>query len=191
MHRIRTFVAVDSNSSVQSEAERVIAELQAQDAGVRWMAPENIHLTLKFLGDVDDRELHLVCRRTADVAASTHVFSVGCRSLGAFPSNARPNTIWIGVDDSQNQLRALQSRLETELAEIGFPVERRPFKPHITLGRVSSRRTPHPELAQIIAVSRESEFGVLQVDELVVYSSELRRGGPVYTVIGRCPLASK
>ena len=186
MSRLRTFVAIEPSQSVLDAGAQLIREFSQSVDSVRWVRPENIHLTLKFLGEVEDRELHAVCKITAQSAEQFSAFSLQAQAVGAFPSLEKPSTVWIGVEQDQ-RLLDLQKHLESGLAELGFPVERRPFRGHLTLGRARSRKSP--ELRELIEAHQSQEFGLLEVKELVVFASELGRQGPTYTVLGRCPLA--
>lgn len=188
MARLRTFVAVDIDEDIRSHGERLIRKLSAA-TDARWVRPENIHLTMKFLGEVEDRELHDVCKITAQAAQETKRFPLACEGIGAFPTNEKPSTLWMGVKDENGILATLQKRLETLLCDqLGIPVERRPYQGHLTLGRITSRAKQNSALSEMLANSQDEEFGILRVEEMVVYSSELRRQGPTYTVVGRCPL---
>ena len=189
MSRVRTFIAIEPGEPIQAAGEELAHRFSQSVDGVRWVQKENIHLTLKFLGDVEDRELHSVCKVAANVAKKVKRFSVSATSVGAFPSNEKPSTIWIGASDDGQKLNQLHGSLEDALADIGFPIERRPFKGHLTLGRARSSRGGNPGLLKLIEQYADHEFGVIAVKELVVFSSELSRSGPTYTTIGRCPLA--
>lgn len=189
MSRVRTFIAIEPGEPIQAAGEELAHRFSKSVDGVRWVQKDNIHLTLKFLGDVEDRELHSVCKAAANVAKKVKHFSLAAKSVGAFPSNEKPSTIWIGATDKDQKLNQLHSSLEDALADIGFPVERRPFKGHLTLGRARSSRGGNPALSELIEQYADHEFGVIAVKELVVFSSELSRTGPTYTTIGRCPLA--
>lgn len=189
MARVRTFIAVNVTDEIQIAGERIIDTLRQSTHGARWVRRQNIHLTLKFLGDVDERELYSVCRNAAEAVQAAPSFLLLCRSLGAFPSASRPSTIWMGVDDRDGQLARLQQQVEVSMAALGFPAERRKYHGHITLGRIRSGRGS-PELHSLIEKNTETDFGLLPVGELTVYRSELNRDGPNYTVVGRCPLTS-
>lgn len=189
MARLRVFVAVDIDSQIRSAGEELIRKLSKVADSARWTRPENIHLTLKFLGEVEDRELHEVCKITSEAAAETKRFPLLCRSLGAFPNPTNPGTIWMGVDDENGILTKMQKRLETLLCEkLGIPMERRPYQGHLTLGRIRSKKVANPELSELMETFSDEEFGILKVEEMVVYSSELSRQGPTYTPVGRSPL---
>lgn len=189
MSLVRTFIAIEVSQQIRSEGANLIRELSDVAGNARWVQTENIHLTLKFLGEVEDRELHTVCKAAGAVARTNAQFSIECRSVGAFPSLANPGTIWMGVDDAHQQLGKLHSELEDAMADLGFPAEHRPYQGHLTLGRMRSKRVRNAELSSMIENLADREFGTIAVRELTVFSSELERRGPTYTVLARCPLA--
>ncbi len=188
MAQVRTFVAIECSEHLRSSCEQAVAKLSDVVDGARWVQPENIHLTLKFLGEVEDRELHAVCQKVGEAAQTVSKFDVACRSVGAFPSVERPSTIWIDVVDSNDHVMELQQKVAESLSDLGFPIERRPFKAHLTIGRTRSRDSGNPEWLKIVERYANREFGLLSVKEVVVFSSELERRAPVYTALARCPL---
>ena len=191
MARIRTFVAIELDNAIRKASADAIAVLSSTADTIRWVEPEGMHLTLKFLGEVEDRELHQLCRITKRVAEEVSSFSLSCRGLGAFPSADKPTTIWMGVSDESETLGPMQKRLESLLFdELRIPIENRPYRAHITLGRNKSRGKYNPQLTELLQGSAEQEFGLLQVTELVAFSSELTRQGPIYTPLCRCPVGS-
>ncbi len=189
MARIRTFVAIELDGSIKKASADAIRVLSSTAESVRWVDPEGMHLTLKFLGDVDDRELHQVCQITKRVAEEVDPFSLSCCGLGAFPSSDKPTTIWMGLSDESETLVPMQKRLESLLFdELRIPIENRPYRAHITLGRNKSRGKYNPPLTELLQSSATEDFGSLQVNELVAFSSELTRQGPIYTPLCRCPV---
>ena len=187
MAQQRIFVAFEISEELRSAGREIIRQLSEVADDVRWVKPENMHVTLKFLGEVEDRELHDVCRAVSGAVAGLSGFSLPCRSVGAFPNVKRPATLWMGLDDPHNELRHLHGRIEESTAAIGFAQEHRPYRGHITLGRIRSRRENEP-LSRMLTGLADRELADLSVNELVVFSSELERGGPVYTAISRIPL---
>jgi 2'-5' RNA ligase len=187
MARLRTFIAVEATAEIRSVGERLIRKLSQTTAGVRWVKTENIHLTLKFLGEVDEREIHRVCQKAGAAAHHCEPFQITCSTAGAFPSPDRPRTIWMGVNDNQGRLSQVQQRIEESLGQLGFPPEPRKFHGHLTLGRIRYNRRGSDELRQMLEAEKDTEFGILPVDEVVVFSSEHSGQGPTYTVLGRCP----
>lgn len=189
MSRVRTFVAIDLDSQARKACEQATQRLARLVDGVRWVTNDTMHLTLKFLGDVEDRELHDVCRSANEVAAAFSPFSLRCRGLSAFPTPQKPTTIWMGIEDESNTIVPMQKQLEQLLFDrLGVPAELRTFKPHITLGRNNARGKRLPALSEALVEAAEEDYGTLGVSELVVYSSELTRHGPVYTVLATSPL---
>ena len=190
MARLRTFIAIEATDQIRSAGARLIQKLSHLGPGVRWVNPENIHLTLKFLGEVDERQLHQVCRQLGEAARECTAFSLRCGGVGAFPSLTQPRTIWMGVEDQEGRLAQLQQRAESSLVGLGFPPEARRYHGHLTLGRIRYNRRDSSELQQLIDAEAKTEFGILAVDEVVVFASSLSRGGPTYTAIGRCALGN-
>jgi 2'-5' RNA ligase len=186
---VRTFVAVEISSEVRSHARQLIAELSETPAKVRWVEPENLHLTLKFLGDVELVDMPAVCDAVSAAVADLPPFDLMARGAGAFPTLDRPRTVWIGFDEGTDDIVALHGAIEMRLAPLGFRREQRRFRPHLTIGRV---RDCPPEafadLAQRLSAAAEFVGGSTDVNEVVVFSSELRREGPTYEPLGHAEL---
>jgi 2'-5' RNA ligase len=189
MSKTRMFIAVEISPQVRGRAADLMQRLQASEAKVSWVAPENLHLTMKFLGDQTDDELASICRAVQQAVADVPAFEFICHGAGAFPNLQRPRTLWIGVRDGAEQLGQLQRCVEMELARHGFPKEHRGFQPHLTLGRVRSGGAALPVLGQLVAQAEDFAVGVSSVDEVIVFGSFLQRGGPIYEVLARAPLA--
>ncbi len=176
-------------AALQHKAVGVIQSLSAQTDPVKWIEPQKLHITVKFLGDVEDAEIYQVCQLASGAVADLPAFRAACRGVGAFPSSDRPRTIWIGVDDPTGHFQQLHQRVEQAMASLRFPREVRRFSPHLTLGRVRQGKRTGVGLTERIRQQGAVELGEFDVDELVVFSSELTPEGPVYTVLGRAPLA--
>ncbi len=188
MGRIRTFIALELPDVLRRLAECTIASLAETTTAVRWVQPHKTHVTIKFLGDVEETEIYQVCRATAQAVEEAAPFQVYCRGLGAFPGLERPRTIWLGVDDPEGQLERLQKSVQRALYQLRFPKEQRRFHPHITLGRSRYGRRDAEGLVAYLHQHADLEGGPIDVNELVIFSSELTSDGPVYTVLGRAPL---
>jgi 2'-5' RNA ligase len=185
MARLRTFVAIDMSRDVKRQAQSLIRELSACTTAVRWVLPDQLHLTLKFLGDVDQTQLYDVCRAVDRAVAGRSAFDVVCRTCGAFPHPDRPRTLWLGLEDPTGQLAALQQHMEMEFAALKFPREMRASHPHVTIGRVDQRQRRLEELRHALRQYAQYEGGSVAVTECVVYTSELSPNGPTYTAVGR------
>jgi 2'-5' RNA ligase len=149
---------------------------------VGWVASDNLHLTLKFLGGVEPDRLDSIGSVLADVATGGPAFPLTMRGLGAFPSPTRPRVIWAGVTDAAEVVR-LAARVEEALARLGFPREDRPFSAHVTLGRVREPQRD-PVLAAALGEGAERELGALRVDRICLMRSELSPRGARYSVLG-------
>lgn len=188
MARTRTFLAIDVNESIRKQAQVMQTVLAACGAAVRWVTPKNLHITLQYLGDVSDRDLAEVCRLVPKAVAKNEPFRLAISGLGAFPNLRRPKVLWAGVDEGRDALLELFAAIATPLEAAGlYRPEDRPYTPHLTLGRVVSD-TDSGRIASMIAEHRGWTAGVTNVDEVLILASDLRRSGPEYSVIGRCPL---
>lgn len=180
---IRTFVAVELAPSVQQALDSVQRKLRQEGVPVRWVAPEKIHLTLKFLGEIPLQQAKAVGDAAARVAVESQPFDLEAVGVGVFPNERRPRVIWVGVEGDVGDVCRLQAHLENSCAGLGFPPERRPFSPHLTLGRVRRRARPDElrRLGRIVAALQVPSLGRWHVDEFVVMRSDLRPSGPIYT----------
>ena len=188
--RVRTFIAAETSSEVRACAADAIDQLSSAGVRVSWVRPENLHLTIKFLGDVDYTALSDVCRSLARAATENEPFELQCGGVGAFPRPERPRTIWLGVEDPDKRLAKLAKDVEDAMAELRFRRESRPFHGHLTLGRVRDGRQS-AELAGLIQSESFATSGIMMIDELIVFSSELTPEGPIYTSIGRAELGGE
>lgn len=188
MTQLRTFVAIETGQEVHGPASKLITKLCRSRAQVKWVAPDKLHLTLKFLGDVPSTEINGVCSAVQRAVAGKQPFQINCHGAGAFPDSKRPRTIWIGVREPSEAIRALQNSVDEELQKLGFPAERRRFQPHITLGRVRGGGSAIQDLGCLIDQHAKFEAGQILVGEIVVFSSDQGPQGPVYTPLSRVKL---
>jgi 2'-5' RNA ligase len=190
MARIRTFIAVDLGKSIRDRLIALQESLARTDTEVKWVEPENLHVTLLFLGEVDDRAVLDVCRAVADCTRQHAPFTLSVERAGCFPNPRRPRVLWVGVGEGTQPLCALHDALEPPLMELGcYRREERQYTPHITLGRVKSDR-PTEKLGTALARQSGWKGGEVAVRELLVMGSELTPRGPVYTVLSRARLGA-
>jgi len=182
MQQIRTFIAISLTPDLKSELRKMIMDLKIQQSGMRWVNPDSIHLTLKFLGELSLEELDKLFSGM-DVAQNKFpgTFSLKIAQTGCFPSCKRPRVLWVGVKgEEMENLHALHGIIEKSLQKQGFPPEDRKFSPHLTVARVKFGnrleafaekfiRYPFPEMA-------------LPVREIYVMRSDLKPNGAVYSV---------
>jgi 2'-5' RNA ligase len=188
MARVRTFIAVDIGKAIRDRAVAFQETLARAGTEVKWVEPENLHVTLLFLGEVDLRDVTPLCQCVAECCRQHAPFSLSVETAGCFPNARRPRILWVGVGQGTQELCALHDALEPPLLELGcYRREERRYTPHITIGRVKSDR-PTDKLAQALARQAGWQGGVVPVREVLVLSSELTPQGPIYTVLGRAKL---
>jgi 2'-5' RNA ligase len=185
---IRAFVAVDPSEEARAELGRIQRALAEGLAGqprfkVSFPKPENLHLTLRFLGNVSAERLDAIGTALAEVGG-TDRFEIAFDTLGAFPDARRPRVLWIAPSRG-DELKALAKRVDGVLAELGIPPEDRPWSPHLTLGRV---RRAGRSADRVLETVSPRDAVTSPVTEVVLYRSELHPGGPRYTAIKRVPL---
>jgi 2'-5' RNA ligase len=181
---IRTFIAIDLPVLLQASLEELQKELRKTDAPVSWVKPDRIHLTLKFLGDVSPERISDIQAQLATIAARTHPFTLQAAGCGAFPTLQQMRVVWVGLKGDITSLRDLQQRVEEAMVPLDFKPEDRPFKAHLTLGRVKGRQ--RLRILQEALLARQSfEAEDFDVTELVLYKSELRPEGARYTPLFR------
>ncbi len=184
MQNIRTFTAVEVWPEIRERARMLINRFKDTTAKVAWVKPDQMHLTMNFLGDVPMNEIPAVCKAVDEATASFQPFDVEMAGVGVFPSYDNPRTIWLGVGDGSDQLISLHTALQDRLGDLGFRIEARRFHPHLTLGRVRSIPEGPGQLAGLIKQHADFEAGPMMVSEVTVFSSELGREGPRYESLG-------
>lgn len=184
---MRSFVAVEVDSSVKDALLRIIDRLRRVPADVRWVARENMHLTLKFLGEIDEAQaarLRELLRVETSRFAPLELEFVG---LGRFPPQGAPRVVWAGCRGDVDKLKGLAAAVERTAKETGVPPEERPFSAHLTIGRVKSPRSGRA-LADAIAGFADDPFGKQTVRSFTLYKSTLTPDGPIYEAVERFEL---
>ena len=178
---MRTFIAVPLPPEARTLLADVQAEMRSFRADVKWTAPDSIHLTLKFLGEIDPAILPALAGLLREQTAVEAPFTMRMYGLGGFPNARNPRVIWFGLEGDLRALSSLQAKVESACAKAGFPPEQRPFRPHFTLGRVRSKSNLQP-LTDYIKIGSALEH-TFTVKNLNIYQSTLRRQGAVYAVL--------
>ncbi|MEA3385709.1 MAG: RNA 2',3'-cyclic phosphodiesterase [Thermodesulfobacteriota bacterium] len=183
---VRTFLAIDLPSTQRKILEKHQGRWKSAKADVRWIYPSNIHLTLKFLGEIQESSKERVIVACKEVCCLHRGFSLFVNDTGIFPNLRRPRILWIGIGGETDLLCKLQNSIETALEEKGFPREDRAFTPHLTVGRVRS----HRKLSRLLEVFLKDKIAIepFIVKEVIVYKSQLTPRGPLYSPLARCPL---
>jgi 2'-5' RNA ligase len=183
---MRTFIAVELPEKIKKEIEELQAPLKRTDASVSWVKPGNIHVTLKFLGEVPEEKIGEVFSATQKALEGATKFTMNLKGTGAFPNLKRPRVIWIGAGSGEEELSSLASRIEQEMEKIGFAREKRRFSAHFTIGRVKSPK--NVERLMEMVTSSDFETEEIQVNEVVVMKSQLDPRGAIYTPLKKIPL---
>jgi RNA 2',3'-cyclic 3'-phosphodiesterase len=194
MNKVRAFIAIPLSAEIQKNLDEVSGQLRNKlgNEVIRWVKSKNIHLTLKFLGDVEGTDIEPIKQILDDAAAQIDLFEFEVGGIGAFPSNQRARVIWIGIQ-APGQLMELQKSIDLKTAALGYASEERSFSPHLTLGRVrkstSVSKTSTAEdirrIGQILQEVKVDKLGENRVEAVHLYKSELQPGGSVYTVLHR------
>ena len=186
---IRTFIAIELPERTVERLAAIQEELKQSRARVRWVKPGSIHLTLKFLGNVHPEQVDDIAATAARVVRDEQPLTLCAGGLGAFPSQRKPRVIWVGLQGQVERLGRIQARLEKALQPLGFAPGKRPFRPHLTLGRIKDRRGLQ-NLVDALASLDVPEFNSFDADEIILYKSDLRPTGAIYTKLHRMPLAA-
>lgn len=165
---------------MRRELGEAIEQLRPAARGVAWVAPTNLHLTLKFLGAVPETRIDSVAAALAEASLDVQPFEARIRGLGVFPSVGRPRIVWADVTDGAPQMTGLARRVDVALATLGFVPEERPFSPHVTLGRVRQLGR-NPAFATALERAAAREFGRIRVASASLMRSELGPRGALYT----------
>jgi 2'-5' RNA ligase len=183
---MRTFVAIPLPENTKSTLSLMQASLKSTGADVRWASTSSIHMTLKFLGEIDPPALPRLTCCLAAAAAGESPFSLVVGGLGAFPNLRNPRVVWCGLEGELDRLMALQAKVEAGCSKLGFPPEERSFSPHLTLGRVKGSRNL-AALGDCIRAGSPLRAD-LRVEVLNIYKSTLTPSGAIYGVLEQISL---
>ncbi len=184
---IRAFIAVELPEAARKEVESLQAELRATGADVKWVEVSNLHLTLKFLGSIEEAQAAALKEALGVAIQVLPSFSFQLEGIGAFPRTTSPRVLWVGVNEGEKQLVELAGIVEKVCAGLGFPQEERPFSAHLTIGRVRSNNG----LASLIKKLQVAEFRgdtPAPVNHLTLFQSTLSPQGPTYTPLAKLSL---
>ncbi len=188
---VRTFIAIEIPANIQNAIYESCSGLRQtlNRSLVRWVPPQNIHLTLKFLGDIPAAALDRLKEKLPAEAACHQPFTIEIGKIGVFPSLRRPRVIWIGIKYSE-MLLSLQRSVETVASQLGIEAEKRPFSAHLTIGRVKQqvRSAERQRIGVAIKETKISSLGKAKVDAVHLFRSELKPGGAVYTSLHKAKL---
>ena len=194
MELVRSFIAIELPADVRAGLASIEEKLKVRrHSFVKWVDPESIHLTLKFLGSVSGETIPEIVEAMSLVAQPVSPFTLQIGGTGAFPNWQRPQVVWVGVGGEMGRLTTIQRELEAALSPLGFPPESRPFSPHLTLGRLRERVTPEDRRrfglwAQSVKFEASLSF---EVNAVRLMKSQLTSSGPIYSELALVKLKAR
>lgn len=181
---MRTFIAIDLSPEIKDQLEGLVTSLKSSARNIKWVARENYHLTLKFLGEISEQQVEQVKSVLDEVARNHSQFNLMIKGTGSFPpGQSRLRVIWVGVAEAR-ELLGLQRDIEESLYQKNFPREERPFSPHLTIGRAKVPENQE-KLRKELEKFSQKEFGSMKVKEITFFQSILHPQGPEYKIISR------
>ncbi len=182
---MRAFIAIELPKEIKTILAKTQEKLKSSEADIKWVEPKNIHLTLKFLGEINEEQLNKITKIITDIASSKEPFHINLSCLGAFPDIKYPRVIWAGSDKSEFELKTIVKELENKIQKIGIPKENRAFSSHITIGRARSGinkdklKQKLEELSKTALAGKTAEF---QAQKITLFKSTLTPQCPIYEV---------
>jgi 2'-5' RNA ligase len=186
MPRLRLFIAIDTPPDIKQRMGALRDQFRATGADARWETNDKLHCTLKFLGETNPDGIDGIISTVQKITGETPCFSVRYRTIGCFPTSRDPRVVWIGLENEDGTMRSLQKSIDEATTVLGFQRDERAFHPHVTLGRVKSRKNIANLLTLMETVTFESEPAILR--ELKIIRSDLKPAGSVYTILKSIPL---
>ncbi len=177
MSQLRAFLAIDVDENLKAKMYKVIKQFRQIDADIKYVDLENLHLTLKFFGDIDTEGIALLSSKIAGVVSNFDNFTVKIKGCGAFPNTKRIKVIWIGIDEDEI-IKKLHDELDNEFVKLGFDKDKK-FSSHLTIGRMRNAKGKE-KVKSTIEELREVEIGEMTVDKIILKKSTLTPQGPIY-----------
>jgi len=186
MEQIRSFIAIELPAELKLELVQLEAQLKSgEQPGVKWVDPNGIHLTMKFLGNIAVDRVEGITRAMEEAVRGISPFQLKVKELGVFPNFKRVQVAWVGLTGEVDKLAQLQKRIESNLTPLGFAPESRPFAPHLTLARLRAQTSPDEKqrFGQLIANTTFEAAHTIEVDAINLMKSQLTREGAIYSQI--------
>ncbi len=179
---MRTFIAIEISEEIRNGLAQIQSHLRYSGADVKWVEEQNIHITMKFLGEVSEEKSEKIKNILAKIASETEPFEITIRDIGAFPKIEYPRVIWAGIDKGANELKELAQKTDDALSRLGFEKERRPFAAHLTIGRVRNLSKNKAALKEKIEALNLKPLTLNQcISSVILFQSTLTPKGPIYT----------
>jgi 2'-5' RNA ligase len=186
---IRSFLAFELPDDIKTIVARVSGEIRKTSLDVRWVRPQFIHLTVVFMGDIESEQIPSMGESLGAVCSRHSPFTIFLKPMGCFPNIRNPRVIWLGIDGDLERMSRFRDDLLHALSSFGIKEEERAFRPHLTLGRFKKPGKRQTELEQLLATYKELSSPARTLSELVLFRSDLKPGGAVYTKMVSWPLS--
>ncbi len=176
---MRAFIAIELSEEIRNSLAQIQSHLKYAGADVKWVEKDNIHLTLKFLGEVSDEKIEKIKSILDEIGKTVKSFEISLKDIGAFPKIDYPRIIWVGLDKGTKESIGLAGRIDEALSKIGFQKETRPFAAHLTIGRVRSPKNKEALKEKI--ESQDTSHKTQVISSVSLFQSKLTPQGPIYT----------
>ena len=183
---LRAFIAIEVPEKIHNDIRKLQRAIASHRLNIRWVKPVNMHLTIKFLGNVEPSDMEALGRILSDTAANHPIFDLLPQGVGIFPNIRRPRIIWAGIAGQTDVLRSIWKSVEDALVPLGFAADKRPYRGHVTIGRIKTR-LDRGRLVTALRTHQDFVSEKFSVKHLVMVKSELRPSGPVYTKLWEMP----
>ena len=188
---MRTFIAIELSEEIKDSLAQIQSHLKYAGADVKWVDKDNIHLTLKFLGEIDDKICEKVKAALDEIAESTAPFELSLKDIGAFPKIEFPRVIWVGLDKGAKESTELAAKVDEALSRLGFDKETHPFAAHLTIGRVRSPKNKEELREKVSSFSKQFTADSLQyINSIHLFQSTLTPTGSIYAKLHEAKFAS-
>ena len=188
---IRSFLAFELPVEIKKTVARVSKEVRHSGLDARWVKADNIHLTVIFLGNIRTEDIESIDEEVRNVCPGYGAFDIALKGMGCFPNRRRPRVLWLGLDGDMVRMSHFRNDLQKSLKTFGIKEEKRPFRPHLTLGRFRSRRKMGSKLEEVLLAHGALETPSESLSELFLFKSDLKPGGAVYTKLESWPLSGE
>jgi len=185
---LRTFIAIELSTDIRDALAQAQVSLKYAGADVKWIAKNNIHLTLKFLGEISEEKSKEIAAALDNIAKETKPFEISLKDLGAFPTIEHPRVIWVGLDKGAKESTELAKKIDTSLSKLGFQEESRPFAAHLTIGRVRSGLN-RGALVEKMSSFQLSAISCQPIKSMALIKSTLTPHGAIYSKLHETKLA--
>jgi len=183
MSTIRSFIAIEIDQSNRHKVSSLVSSLKKSNADVKWLKDDQMHLTLKFLGNIQRPDIQKISWELKEMLKAFKTFNIRFSKIGGFPSMDHPRVIWLGIDKGSDVLKDLNNKVEKGLGKIGIKKEGREYRAHLTLGRVRSLKNI-PELVRLIKETDICFQDEIKIERIVLFQSTLTKKGAIYTSLG-------